>query len=340
MTIRLAICGTGYIAIVHAAAIKNIPDAELIAVVGHTPKRTKEFATEHGIPHIYSTVEELVKTQKIDGIVIASPNALHAAQTITALKAGVAAMVEKPMAMNAGEARKMKDASEKAKKPLMVAHCWRFDNEVNWLKKQADDGKLGRIIRTKGYGVHANWGPAGWFIQKKLAGGGAMADMGVHAVDTVRYLMNDPLPVSVYARVGRFYIKGDVDDTGVILVNWDNGAISYIESGWWQPHVDFPEAATQLYGTKGFGSIYPTRLELPNKKTMQVDEVNPGFSHPRVSQAPQEMYNRQMEAFINAIRKHITPKPGGMEGYVNMKVVDAAYRSAKTGKAVNVVIEN
>jgi predicted dehydrogenase len=340
MTIRLAISGTGYISMVHAAAIKRFPDVELVAVVGHTLKRTKEFAKTHGIPHICSNVEELVKTQQIDGVVIATPNAFHAPQAITALKAGVAVLVEKPMSMNTREARKMKDACETAKKPLMVAHCWRFDNEVNWLKKQADDGKLGRILRTKGYGVHANWGPAGWFIQKKWAGGGAMADMGIHAVDTARYLMNDPIPVSVYARVGRYYIKGDVDDTGVILVNWNNGAVSYIESGWWQPHVDGPESATQLYGTKGFGSIFPTLLELPNKKTMQVDEVKPGFPYPRLAQAPQGMYDRQMAAFIDAIKEQRMPKPGAMEGYVNMQIIGAAYRSAATGKVVNVVIED
>ncbi len=339
MSVRLAICGTGYIANVHAAAIKNIQGAELVAVVGHSAKRTKEFAKTHGIPHIYNNMKELGRTAKIDGVVIATPNALHAAQAIAALKVGVAVLVEKPMAMNASEARRMNDASEKAKKPLIVAHCWRFDSEVNWLKKQVDDGKLGKIIRTKGYGVHSNWGPAGWFTRKTLAGGGALADMGIHALDTVRYLLDDPLPVSVYARVGTYYSKSNVDDTGVILVNWDNGAVSYIESGWWQPHMDGPEAATQLYGTKGFGSVFPTLMELPNRKTMQVTEVNPGFLHPRLVQCPQEMYDRQMDAFIDTIKFRTSPEPGAMDGYINMKVVDAAYRSAKTGRVVKVAIE-
>ncbi len=136
------------------------------------------------------------------------------------------------------------------------------DEEVLWLKAQID--QIGPVIRTKGYGVHVNWGPGGWFTQNEFAGGGAMADMGIHALDTARFLLGDPLPVSVYAQIGTYHRDFDVDDTGVILVNWDNGVTSYIESGWWQPRSDGPEAGTQLYGTQGFASLFPTYLSLPN----------------------------------------------------------------------------
>jgi predicted dehydrogenase len=216
----------------------------------------------------------------------------------------------------------------------MVAHCWRFDKDVNWLKKQAP--KLGRIIRTKGYGVHSNWGPAGWFTQKQLAGGGALADMGIHALDTARFLLGDPQPVSVYARIGTHYKGFDVDDTGVIIVEWDNGATAYVESGWWQPHMDGPEAATQLYGTQGFGQLFPTQLELPNAKTQKVDLVKSGFKFPREEHCPQTMYDAQMAYFLNCVRNRTTPVPGGLEGLTNMKIVDAAYKSSQTGKVVKI----
>jgi predicted dehydrogenase len=174
----------------------------------------------------------------------------------------------------------------------MVAHCWRFDAEVLWLKSQVS--KLGQIIRTKGYGVHTHWGPSGWFTQQQLAGGGAMADMGIHALDTARFLLDDPQPVSVYARIGTYYKDYDVDDTGVIIVNWDNGVVSYIESGWWQPHSDGPEAATQLYGTHGFGQLFPTLLEMSNVMEAKLDVIKPGFAFPRAEHCPQSMYDIQM----------------------------------------------
>ena len=142
-------------------------------------------------------------------------------------------------------------------------------------------GKLGKIIRTKGYGVHANWGPSSWLPKKDTAGGAALADIGIHALDNARYLHGDPQPVSVYAHIDTFYKGLDVDDTGIIIVNWDNGAMSYIESGWWQPRVDGPEAPSQLYSTQAFGSVFPTRLEIPDPTKQRVKKVDSGFPYPR-----------------------------------------------------------
>jgi predicted dehydrogenase len=332
---KIAFAGAGYIINIHAQAAKAQKGLELVGVVERfAAEKSAALARKFKIENQYETVEQLLKTGKPQALVIGTPNFLHAPQAIAALKAGVHVMVEKPMAMNVRQAEKMMEASTKSGAVLMVAHCWRFDEEVHWLKKQSS--RLGRIIRTKGYGVHANWGPSGWFTQKRFAGGGAMADMGIHALDTARFLLGDPQPVSVYARIGTHYKNFDVDDTGVVIVEWDNGAISYFESGWWQPHVDGPEAATQLYGTEGFGQLFPTQLELPNPKTRKIDLIKSGFKFPRKEHCPQAMYEAQMAHFLNCIRKGATPVPGGLEGLANMKVVEAAYRSSRTGKIVKI----
>jgi predicted dehydrogenase len=293
-----------------------------------------EFGKQFNIARQYETAEEMLKDRNVDALVVSTPNYLHAPQTIAALKAGVHVMVEKPMAMNAVEAEQMCEAADKSGAILMVAHCWRFDSDVLWLKEQSK--KLGKIIRTKGIGVHTHWGPSGWFTQKQFAGGGAMADMGIHALDTARFLLGDPKPVSVYAKIGTYYKDFDVDDTGVIIVEWDNGSTSYIESGWWQPHADGPEAATQLYGTEGFGELFPTHLELPNKNEEKIDVIESGFEFPRKEHCPQSLYDDQLKYFVECIEKKQTPIPGGLEGLINMKVVDAAYESSRTGKAVEV----
>jgi predicted dehydrogenase len=331
---KIAFAGAGYIINIHAQAAQAQKDMELIAVVEKYSEKAAALAKKFGIKNQYETVEQLLKSGNVDALVIGTPNFLHAPQAIAALKAGVHVLVEKPMAMNAREAEKMMDASAQSGAKLMVAHCWRFDEDVLWLKAQSK--KLGKIIRTKGIGVHTHWGPSGWFTQKKLAGGGALADMGIHALDTARFLLGDPRPVSVYAKIGTHYKDFDVDDTGVILVEWDNGATSYIESGWWQPHADGPEAATQLYGTQGFGQLFPTQLELPNVKKQKVELIKSGFKFPRKEHCPQSMYDAQMAHFVNCIRKNKTPVPGALEGLTNMKVVDAAYKSGKTGKVVGI----
>jgi predicted dehydrogenase len=334
MSLKVAIIGTGNIGHVHARAVHNTPGLALNAVVDNQPDRLAAFAAEFKVPNQYSSVEELLKSGSPDAMVIGVPNYLHAPFAMAALKAGVPVMVEKPMATNAIEAAEMAEASYKSGSALMVAHCWRFEKEVGWLKQQVQAGRLGKIIRTKGYGVHVHWGPEGWFTHKKFAGGGALADMGIHAIDTARFLIGDPQPLSVYARLGTYYRDFDVDDTGVILITWDNGVTSYVESGWWQPHADGPEASTQLYGLSGFGQVFPTRLELPNLKEMKVEVTDPGFPFPRKEHAPQAMYDAQMASFAESIRTRQTPMPGSREGLVNMKIVDAAYKSAQTGKVV------
>lgn len=334
MTIKLAFTGTGYIAKIHAAAAQKIPDVELRAVVNHQPQSTDDFAKSFGIQYQYATVEEMLAECDIDALSINTPNYLHAPQTIAALEKGVHVMVEKPMAMNAQEAERMLKSSEVSGALLMVAHCWRFNDEVRWLHEQVQAGKIGEVIRTKGYGVHLNWGPEGWFTQSKFAGGGAMADMGIHALDTARFLLGDPLPASVFARIGTYYNKFDVDDTGVVLVTWDNGANSYLESGWWQVHRDGSEASTQLYGTKGFGQVFPTYLDITAENRSEMNRIDPGFKE----ESDDDwliMYDNQMKYFINCIQQNQKPSPGGEEGWINMQVVDAAYRSARSGEVVH-----
>lgn len=336
MNMRIAFAGTGYISRVHALAAQSLPDVTLEAAVNHQPGSLAEFAKFFNIPRQNPNVESLLREGGVDALVISTPNYLHATQAIAALRAGVHVMVEKPMAMNALEAEQMVAASQQSGALLMVAHNWRFDPEVVWLRDQAQSGRLGQILRTKGVGVHVNWGPSGWFTQAKYAGGGAMADMGIHALDTARFLLGDPQPVSVYARIGTYYKDFDVDDTGVVLVNWDNGSSSYFESGWWQPYADGPNAHTQLYGTAGFGEVFPTRLLLPDLAQGKVETVDPGFVHPRPDHNPQSMYNAQLAYFVDCIRTGAAPTPGGQDGWANMRVVDAAYQSARSGQAVEI----
>ena len=165
--LRLAIVGTGYIAKIHAQAARTLPDVELVAVVNHREPSMTAFAEQFAIPRQYTSLDALIAAGDVDAISINSPNYLHAPQTIRALQAGIHVMVEKPMAMNADEAQQMIAASEQSGVKLMVAHCWRFDEEVRWLKQQLAEGVIGPIVRTKGGGVHVYWGPSGWFAQRR-----------------------------------------------------------------------------------------------------------------------------------------------------------------------------
>ena len=101
-------------------------------------------------------------------------------------------------------------------------------------------------MRTHGWGVHAGWGPSGWFTDPALAGGGALIDMGIHAIDTARFLLGDPEPSRV-GSVDRRSVSSatTVDDDGVVTIDWNGGVRSTVEFGWWQPRLGGLEADTE-----------------------------------------------------------------------------------------------
>ncbi len=334
MTLKIAFTGAGHISRVHARAARGLAGLEAVAIVNHQPESRADYAAKFGIERQYASVGALLADGEVDILCVSTPNYLHAPQAIAALEAGIHVLVEKPMAMDAAGAQAMRRAAETSGAKLLVAHCWRFDEEVNWLKRQIKAGKLGSVLRTKGCGVHVNWGPDGWFTQAQYAGGGALADMGVHAIDTARYLLGDPQPTSVYAKIATQYTDYDVDDSGTIWINWQGGAISIVESGWWWPHTDGPEASTQLYGNLGFGQLFPTLLELPDREAGCVATINPGYPPVREEHCPQEMYDRQLAYFVSCIREDRKPTPGAAEGLVNMQIIDAALESSRCGAVV------
>ena len=159
MAIQIALIGAGYISRYHVRAFQKLPDVEVVALVEVQPDALSAFASEFSIPRQYADLETLLRDGDVDSIVLGVPNHLHAPMAISALEAGVHVMVEKPMAVNAAEAKHMLDVSERTGSLLYVAHCWRFEEEVLWLREQVVSGRLGRIIRTKGYGVHVHWVP-------------------------------------------------------------------------------------------------------------------------------------------------------------------------------------
>jgi len=329
--IKVAIIGTGYIGDYHTRGLLTIPDVEIAIAVDTRLEHAKKFAAKYNINEVVGDAMSISRRDDIDAVIIGIPNKFHAPYALEFLKNGKDVFLEKPMAMSTGEGKEIIETSKATRKLVMVGHMWRFDTEVNYLKKAIESGRLGRIIKTKGYGIHENWGPSGWFTQKDLAGGGALADMGVHAIDTVRYILGDPKPRTVYAEIGTYYGDYDVDDSGILVITWDNGTTSIIESGWWHPHMDGPEAGTCLFGTSGYGSVFPTFLKFKDEETRE-DFKAPG--PPKSEHCDQTMYNRQMEYFINCVRTRNQPSPGLAEGQMVLNIVDAAYLSSRKKEVI------
>jgi predicted dehydrogenase len=310
--LRVALLGTGWIMDFHARAVLAHPGAELVAAANWRRPSLDRLAERHGIARTTTDWRALAADPGVDAAVVGTPNALHAPQAIAFLEAGKHVLVEKPMAASLAEADAMVAAARRSGAFLMVAHCWRFHPDVRALRARVEAGELGQIVKTRSYGGHAGWGPSGWFTDPVLAGGGALVDMGVHAIDTARYLLGDPEPVRVCAAVGTRYGAYPVDDDAVLLLGWANGVTSVVESGWWQPHLGGLEADTELYGTGGYARVW------------DMTEPPPGYQH-----CTQPMYSAQLAEFVDAIAAGRQPRPGGEDGRVVVGIVEQAYASAR-----------
>ncbi|MGZ4130380.1 MAG: Gfo/Idh/MocA family protein [Actinomycetota bacterium] len=309
---RVALLGSGWIQDFHARGVLAHPKGELVAVANWREDSAAALAERHGIPRVTTDWASLVDDPEVEAAVVATPNALHAPQAIAFLRAGKHVIVEKPMSTSVAEADAMIAAAESSGARLMVAHCWRFRDEVVAMRGRIAGCEFGEVVKTRGYGMHAGWGPTGWFTDRALAGGGALVDMGVHAIDTARFLLGDPEPERVCAVVGTRYADGryDVDDDSVLLITWSNGTNSIVESGWWQPHLEGLEADTEVFGTGGYDRIWPP------------EEPSEEYEH-----CTQPMYTTQMREFLDAIDEGREPRPSGRDGRVVMRIVEEAYRS-------------
>lgn len=315
--LRLAVLGQGFIADLHCRAARSQEPgpAEVAVVAGRDPERTAAFAREHGIARSTDDWRRAVTDPDVDAVVIGTPNALHCEQALTAIAHGKHVLVDKPMATTFADAVEMADAASRAGVTLLVGHMWRYRDEVVAIRDRIARGDIGRPVRTRGYGIHAGWGPSGWFTDAALAGGGALIDMGIHAIDTARFLLGDPVPIRVEASIGTAHGDYGVDDDAVVLIEWSDGVRSVVESGWWQPVLDGVEADTDVYGTAGHLRIWP---QFTAQTPAPADYVHCSLP----------MYASQMADFVACCRTGATPLASAEVGVTALSIVEQAYRSA------------
>ena len=313
MSLRLAVLGYGFIADLHVRAAQQC--GLVVQVVGgHDAQRAATFAEAHGIQRSTTDWIAAVTADDVDAVVIGTPNSLHHTQALAALAAGKHVLVEKPMATTFAHASAIVDAAAYAGRVLLVGHMWRYRDEVIAVRDRIAAGDIGHPVRSRGYGIHAGWGPGGWFTDPVLSGGGALIDMGIHAIDTARFVLGDPQPVRVVGSASTAHGDYAVEDDGVVLVDWSNGVRSIIEFGWWQPTLDGVEADTEVYGTSGHIRIWP-----------QFTPATPAPADYVHCSLP--MYTAQMADFAHCCATGRTPIANGHVGLTALQIVREAYTS-------------
>ncbi len=351
--LRIGMIGAGNIANTHLNCHTKNPRVEIAAICDINDVTLNRTADRFGIEKRFHSVAEMLANVELDAADVCVWNCAHAECSIAALNAGLDVLCEKPMAMNATEAQAMLDAAKKNNKLLMLGFVTRFSNEARIAKDFIDQGYLGEIYYSKATYLRRNGNPGGWFCDKSRSGGGPIIDIGVHPLDLTRYLMGNPKPVSVYCvtsdllhkeraalktRVG-WHPDGadptkdlcDVESNAVGIIRYENGASTLLEASYALNGEG--GGGRSLYGTKG-GIALDGGIKL-------YTEMN-GFM---VDATPQDLkswvgnkdnFTAEMEHFVECCLDKKPCMSPGEDGVVIMKILDALYESARTGKSVEI----
>ncbi|MFC1601525.1 Gfo/Idh/MocA family protein [Candidatus Sumerlaeota bacterium] len=348
MTIRVGMIGAGQIACSHCEEIAGYKGAELAAVADLSRKRREALAEEFKIPWATAKWEDVVADKTIDAVTIALPNSLHAPVSAAALKAGKHVHLDKPFTVTLREANQVAATAKKSRKVLMVGMNMRYRPESQGLRNAIARGMLGDIYHARTYWYRRAGAPkfGTWFVNKELAGGGCLLDIGVHYLDLSLYLIDNWDPVSVTGRVtGMFGHKGvgeggwgqsdrkksikfDVEDGAHGFIKFRNGMTLELGVSWAQHQSEGNMQGVELYGAKAGASLDASEIYRP-KGAKGEYEIR------QIPAAPKsKLRSTRIVDWLDAIKGKREPICSVEQALVVQKILDAIYKSSATGREV------
>ena len=347
--LRVGVIGVGGISEMHIGGYKANPNVEIVAFCDINEERLKEKGEKHGVTHLYTDVNEMVKNEQLDAVSVCTWNCAHAKCTIAALNAGINVLCEKPMAMNAKEAEDMMAAAEKNGKLLMVGFVRRYGNDMDVLQDFVRSGYFGELYYAKANYIRRHGNPGGWFGDKSRSGGGPLIDLGVHVIDFVRYALGNPKPVSVYGvtfnKLGNRpntkkesgYASADqssedicdVEDMATALIRFENGAVLNVETSF-TLNVESDRGIIELYGEKAGAKIDP-ELKLFSEVNGYMTDVS--LRYP-TALSFDGLFQKEIDHYVDCLLGKCECRSPAEDGYELMRILDAAYESARTGHEV------
>jgi len=344
--IRFGLIGAGQIAWYSASDINQHPHGRVVAATDTNPERLHKLCHERGIPKACETAEAVFDDPEVDAVYIAVPNKFHAPLALQALQAGKHVILEKPFAMNAGEAREVIAAAERAGRVFTLGMNMRFQPDCLRIRELARSGVLGEIYHGKAFWFRRSGIPklGTWFGKRELAGGGCLYDIGVHLLDLCLFTMGNFEPVSVtgatYTKFGdrglgeggwghsdREHAGFDVEDFASALIRFANGATVSLDVSWACHAEEGNRNDVHLYGTEAGARCFPAKLFRHGPATGEHVVVdNP--------QAPLGFAPNRFHNFINHLRgeEELCVKPA--EALAVQRVLDAIAESAASGREV------
>jgi predicted dehydrogenase len=308
-------------------------NCKVIALSRRDAAKAREASERFGIPQVFTSTEELCHSPEVDAVFVATPNACHLGDVLTAVAAGKPVLCEKPMGLNAAECRQMIEAAEKANVKLGVAHIFRFEESTAYFRARVAQGDIGRPVFARAEFSYPGLGHARtWIANRSIAGGGPIADVGVHCIDALRYILQDEV-VQVHAEGRGDEHSGDVEASAILTLTFREGTLATVlvsTRAKYRTPLEIVGEAGVLRAEDALNVERPIRVELRRDGDLAAEEtVSNHFA-----------YARQVEAFARAVEGSEAFPVSGEEGWRNQLVLDAAYRSIKSGKTETIEFTN
>ncbi|AIY02750.1 oxidoreductase domain-containing protein [Arthrobacter sp. PAMC 25486] len=355
-TLKVGVVGVGWAGQQHVKAFSAIDGVDIVAVAGMETDLLASIQAEHNIPHGFARWEDLMELEGLDAVSVAVPTFLHAPITVAALERGLHVLSEKPLARNGEEGAAMVAAARKAGRVLDVVFNHRRRGDVKKLKSIIDDGALGRPYYAKASWLRRRGIPTlgSWFTNPELAGGGPLADIGVHVLDYALHLLGEPKVISVsastYSELGSQGRGGDtnyiaassnhkfeVEDFASAFIRLEGGVTLMVEAGWASYRDPADLMDFRVYGTDGGAELRAAQSQEVSDSGLRIftddGDVNADYTaeplddgnHPAV-----------VEEFVAAIRAG-EGEWGNHDGSIALnraRVIDACYTSAREQREV------
>jgi predicted dehydrogenase len=303
-------------------------NCRVTALSRRTLEKAQESARNFNIPLAFDSAEDMCRSPEVDAVLVTTPNACHLADVLLALGCGKPVLCEKPMGVHASECRQMVEAARSAGLPLGVAQIFRFEESTAHLRERVAAGRIGKIVFARSeFSFPGGEGhPRAWLHDSAVAGGGPIADVGVHCVDALRYILQDEVVrVSAQGQYG----SGSVESAAVLALEFSRGTLGTVAVSFraeYRTPLELVGETGVLRADNALTVDRPIKLELlRGGAVVETDEVLNRLA-----------YARQVDAFAAAVEGKEKFSVPGEEGWQNQEILDAAYRSLKSGKTEDV----
>ncbi|MCK9309293.1 MAG: Gfo/Idh/MocA family oxidoreductase [Candidatus Cloacimonetes bacterium] len=336
--VRLGIIGCGRISKNHLDAVSQIPEADFVAAADILPEKLQVVSEQYGIKSLYTDYMEMLEKENLDLVSICTPSGMHPQMGIDVAKHKINVLTEKPMAINIESADKLINACDANKVKLFVVKQNRLNATMQMLKRAIDKDRFGKIFIAQS---NVFWQrPQAYYEAEKWRGtwefdGGAFMNQASHYVDAMHWLLGNVDSVMAYTATQARHIEAE--DTGCAILHFRSGIIASMNVTMLTYPKNF-EGSITIMGEKGtvkIGGVAVNKIEKWEFEDYDDDDrivLESNYTPPTVYGFGHNPYYRNV---VDVLLNKGVPATDGRDGRKSVEIIQAIYRSAKTGKRVS-----